>query len=134
MTPENLERHIRLQPLYRKMMGEWREFDRYYNINFGEGVVEDTARADEFNNAEDPDDLRLPLPIDPVNPKRGLWGMVDWSKLRYEQWGPDGEIAIFKLPCIHLNEEMDLPIKDHPFIVGDPETALIKALCKQDGV
>lgn len=76
----------------------------------------------------------LPLPIDPVNPERGLWGMVDWSKLRYEQWGPDGELAIFKLPYIQFNEEMGIPVKDHPFIVAEPETALLMALLAQEGL
>jgi hypothetical protein len=146
-----LEMHQRLQPLYKKMMGDWRPKDGVYQDSFGEGFVvrvhvkRGIQKAEIYFKSVDTvmeyditvlNDfaIRIPLPIDPVNPKRGLWGMVDWSKLRYEQWGPDGELAIFKLPYIQYNEDMGIPIKDHPFVVAEPETALLMALLEQEGL
>jgi hypothetical protein len=151
MKQEILEMHKKLQAFYKKMMGEWIPKDGVYQGSFREGFIVRTHSkrgviiADVYYKSVDTvmvydvrtlNDLaiRLPLPIDPVNPSRGLWGMVDWSKLRYEQWGPDGELAIFKLPYIQYNEDMGIPIKDHPFVVAEPETALLMALLEQEGL
>lgn len=89
-----LEMHKRLQPLYKKMMGEWIPKDGVYQGSFREGFIVRTHSkrgviiADVYYKSVDTvmvydvrtlNDLaiRLPLPIDPVNPSRGLWGMVD---------------------------------------------------------
>lgn len=130
MKQEILEMHKKLQAFYKKMMNGWKVGDRYYNtVAKKYAIILSKAWWPEDSLA-----IRIPLPINPVNPKRGLWGMVDWSKLRYEQWGPDGELAIFKLPYIQYNEDMGIPIKDHPFVVAEPETALLMALLEQEGL
>jgi hypothetical protein len=147
MKQEILEMHKKLQAFYKKMMGEWQVGDRvYYTPDSFFGLVERINRPDyvivRWTSSGAPSSMEvkkancifIPLPIDPVNPSRGLWGMVDWSKLRYEQWGPDGELAIFKLPYIQYNEDMGIPIKDHPFVVAEPETALLMALLEQEGL
>ena len=130
MKQEILEMHKKLQAFYKKMMNGWKVGDRYYNTVAKKYAI----IISEAWWPEDYPAIRIPLPINPVNPKRGLWGMVDWSKLRYEQWGPDGELAIFKLPYIQYNEDMGIPIKDHPFVVAEPETALLMALLEQEGL
>jgi hypothetical protein len=38
--------------------------------------------------------IRLPLPIDPVNPERGLWEMVDW-KIFNTHLNDDGNIYLW---------------------------------------
>lgn len=131
MTPENLERHIRLQPLYRKMMGEWQFGDRafsmlkncygYYSSMVMSGVDEIHYFNFFFGHFTESDNIiRLPLPIDPVNPKRGLWGMVDWN--------------IFGLKT-KLSGRVYLEGLNTSFEIEDNiETALLKALCEQDGL
>jgi len=80
----------------------------------------------EYNNKP----LRIPRVYDWQNPEKGLWGMVDWTKFHQELYETDGVIAIYKIPFIEYNEE----VGDNPLIVSDPFTALLKALCKQEGV
>ncbi len=67
--------------------------------------------------------IRLPLPIDPRNPERGLWGMVDWEK-----WGRNinGEgIYLYdrEIGEVHID-----------FTWNNPTLALLKALAAQEGV
>ena len=166
MTPEQLDMHKRLQPLYKRVMGEWKAGDRAYRKSSIFGEPFDSQIWPEDKRTEivsisyiseiksywhcrnekgeerllTDDDLlsatcwRCPHTIDSEHPERGLWGMLDWSKLYQEQNGPDGEIAIYKVPFINYCEELGIPIKDHPLVTDDPTTAILKALCEQEGV
>jgi len=63
---------------------------------------------------------RLPLPIDPVNPERGLWGMVDWSRIEILASHDDGTVSVAE-PGTFMGR----------FNVTE---ALLQALCEQEGV
>ena len=66
-------------------------------------------------------DLRLPLPIDPCNPSRGLWGMVDWT--------------VFSENKRVLNDgQLHLSFGNSEYIGGPPELALLKVLAHQWGI
>ncbi len=67
---------------------------------------------------------RLPLPIDPHNPERGLWGMVDWMGL-FVNIDHDGMINIFS------GFDNGESITDG---WQTPTLALLKALAAQEGV
>lgn len=136
MTPEKLEMYRKLQPLFKEKMLIPYIYDLHYCERWGKLSVDYPCVICSAEKYSDncKSKIMLPLPIDTVNPKRGLWGMVDWSKLRYEQWGPDGEMAIYKPPYVVFNEEMGIPVKDDPFIIDTPTTAILKALCDQEGV
>ncbi len=64
---------------------------------------------------------RLPLTIDQVNPGRGLWGMLDWSKLNADIWS-DGLMSFWG-----SGYEGDTK-------KTTPTEAILKALCHQEGV
>lgn len=126
---ENLELYERLQILFDK--NQLQIGDRIYDYDEGKVGFVSAIDEDRFDyideNGHDywlstsDDFLRLPLPIDPVNPERGLWGMVDgimgltyngttynciaWRNNR-EEWG-EGK---------------------------SPTEALLRALCEQEGV
>jgi hypothetical protein len=105
MTPEKLELHKRLQKLYKDKIG--------HDIRLLRTVP--SVKVDGIS-------VYCPLPIDPVNPERGLWGMVCWKKWLQESTEVDGEILIF--------QRMSNGGKQ---FTGDPETALLKALITQEG-
>ena len=73
-----------------------------------------------------PDAIRLPLPIDPRNPERGLWGMVDWGRFDYVK----GESNKFKL----IKRLDKAPWWKDLYIGHNIELALLKALAFQWGV
>ena len=127
MNEEALKYYIALQLKFREVMGEWPIkgdpyltelslvdfFDAYFDIG------EDGEPCERVANA-----IRLPLPIDPRNPERGLWGMIDWgnfdgivnrdgSKLIIRVWNGIGWITKF---------------------MDRPEIALLKALAWQEGI
>jgi len=89
LTPENLDMIKRLQPLFNEKMGEWQIGDEYYNGYKSKFVNEVdlywfntlTIYTGEF---EPPIRLRIPKPIDWLNPERGLWGMVDWDSIEHK--------------------------------------------------
>ena len=65
--------------------------------------------------------LYLPLPIDPQNPSRGLWGMVDWT--------------VFSENKRVLNDgQLHLSFGNSEYIGGPPELALLKVLAHQWGI
>ena len=132
LTPEQLDMIKRLQPLFREKMGEWQKGDSYYVPNphkredikplyyFGCGTYWGIEFKDVPINA-----IRIPKPIDWQNPKRGCWMMVDWSYASIENMS-DGSVEIY----INRTHEDEKPI----FIKADPFTALLMALCSQEGV
>lgn len=120
MNELELKYHMILQPVYEKVMGPRQHgWDRYtceeLDVDF-EGLKIHLVHV--YN--EDLDNkctkcIRLPLPIDPVNPERGLWGMLDW-----DQYEPlvdlEGNMAIAGVTGLNFEP---------------PTLALLKALCVQ---
>jgi len=129
MDAETLRYMIALQPQIKKAMGEWKSGDWYYNRLHGNDpqVVSEVAVGD-FIGLSAPIELgtiRLPLPIDPRNPERGLWGMLDWDL--FSTLTPrDGEWYIFGMN--------DSRTKGFCSEWCPPELALLKALACQEGV
>lgn len=123
LTPEQLDMIKRLQPFFKERMGDWQEFDFHYNELFGHGVIEDQERADDFHIADDPNDLRIPKPIDWQNPDRGLWGMLLGVKTLTQN--------AIGCSLIVTTESYQRKYWDNNY---DPFTALLKALCEQEEV
>jgi len=75
----------KMQSKFRERMGEWQENDigQFMSNGYPErmttDLIQDLKDPETFQEWKD-HWLRLPLPIDPVNPERGLWGMVDWKE------------------------------------------------------
>lgn len=133
MTPEGIKQetirlHTLLQPFYRERMGEYRQGDRmnytYYPSQphiFFVDAVDEKQRHINMDAC-----IRLPLPIDPVNENRGLTGMIKhFTGIR---------------KCTELKEPLyrvDWWTKngpEHSVYGPTPELALLRALCKQEGV
>lgn len=62
---------------------------------------------------------RLPLPIDPNNPERGLWGMIDWIQ--------------FDSIDVLENGNLSLVLPHGKVYEGAPTLALLRALRAQIG-
>ena len=71
--------HQKMQEKFSEAMGDAKERDYFYCLACGANF---TKRQDDCNcnDYESERWIILPLPIDPENPERGLWGMVDWEK------------------------------------------------------
>ena len=128
LTPEQLDMIKRLQPLFKEKMGEWKE-DDYGKYGDCDPEVMVMYIAD-MNSPDTPQSwkdiwLRIPKPIDWQNPKRGCWGMVDWSYASIENMS-DGSVEIY----INRTHKDEKPI----FIKADLFTVLLKALAEQEGV
>ncbi len=104
MDELELKYYIALQPKIREAMGEWKNYDAVYHYRHGYGHIGKVydpykvwAAFHIFSTYFDPTDdfnfTRLPLPIDPRNPGRGLWGMVDWSLWKNDIF-PDGDLLL----------------------------------------
>lgn len=139
MKQEILEMHKKLQAFYKKMMGEWIPKDGVYQGSFREGFIVRTHSkrgviiADVYYKSVDTvmvydvrtlNDLaiRLPLPIDPVNPERGLLGMIN----RFD--------VMYKFESDNWYIETDLHKAGKGIEAPDPEEALLMALLEQEGL
>ena len=117
LTPEQLDMIKRLQPLFKEKMGEWQIGDI---IILPDGDLDCIYKADvvtwrmmpQLSDAFD-DCLRIPKPIDWQNPSRGLWGMLKGFKQLKQ-----GTVVVDR----------------KEYIAPDPVTALLMALCEQEGV
>ena len=129
LTPEQLDMIKRLQSLFKEKMGEWQIRDEGWAEGLGVGVLYHNGlmyfdNGTRVNPMWCDDILHIPKPIDPWNPERGLWKMVDWKKY-YGEIMPSGDIWIYQQPIQRGRS---------PKFIGDPFTALLKALCEQEGV
>lgn len=127
MKPEILDMYKRLQPLFREKMKELQTYDRircekYPWVAFGS----DCDYADDCCCIDRPCSSRIlfPLPIDPRNPERGLWRMLDWSQFD----------AIVSRDGSNLIIRVWNSFKWVDKIRGIIEEALLMALCHQKGV
>ena len=126
MDAETLKyyKHPKMQEKFREAMGELQPGDWWISLD-GYKTLTTNGNAEFANRYEH---IRLPLPIDPRNPERGLWGMMDncSAKLRFEPWRLDKSKWSFTW---HSIEEGTF----HKY--GEtPELALLKALAFQWGV
>jgi len=140
----NLKEYIRLcklcQKEIREGIGEWSHGDMYHcprdNRDYCKiKIVEEGYFDSEMYDQEHklgawvkpepccPDvAIRLPQVHDLHDAKRGLWGMVDWSKVECFT-GYNGEITIAKRgSCEHISHQLP------------PELALLKCLIHQWGL
>jgi hypothetical protein len=123
MTSEELEYYQKpkLQKLFREKMGEWQVGDWYYSDPFCDIIADipSANRANKLNHGC----LLLPLPIDPRNPERGLWGMVGWG-----QWDRiESEVGITR---VYLRPVIK---RDYRLVQAvSPTLALLKALDAQE--
>ena len=129
LTPENLDRIKRLQPFFREKMGEWQEedFGQYGDCKpetLGQVYLGDMLFCPDTPQEWKDRWLRIPKPIDWQDKKRGLWGMIDWSKY-HGCIMPSGELWIWKIPYYEFHT---------PEFTDDPFTSLLKTLCEQEGV
>ncbi len=94
---KQLELLIELQPIIKAKMGEWRigdyeyidchEYDytdkiglcKYIHIYQGRTLIRLSNSLDGDYLADDKRIIRVPAIIDPVNPERGLFGMINWK-------------------------------------------------------
>lgn len=133
----NIDLHKRLQPFYKEKMGALIKWDKFYvKSNSIEAIFlfeqdnqffcleKDTLGTTIFGtkNTRLRDDaiLRIPLPIDPVNPERGLLGMLLSHGVHRIEVSSGGLVNIWRAGSFVVNE-LDL------------ETALLKALIEQEG-
>lgn len=126
MNPEELKYYIALQPKFREAMGALQYDDKFMCEESIWTVIREheefvTAISADFwkRNFErdDPATIRLPLPIDPVNQERGLWGMVKGVKKM-----EDNGLSI----ALYVNGKY--------FSGFYPADALLRALAAQEGV
>ena len=105
MNDEELRHYKALQPVFREKMGEWQAGDWGYHVVingiFWVAYPEGELLMVYWKGHESPKDvfrsnaIYLPLPIDPVNPERGCWGMIDWQIFWCEPTR-DGKLRMFK--------------------------------------
>lgn len=96
MTKEERNLYIEMQPILAPFKGQWQVMDRLLTPGSkGSKVVIEVSNSRIYVAGKNPgtysahpteeDKLAwLPLPIDPVNPKRGLWGMLNCIKTLYD--------------------------------------------------
>jgi hypothetical protein len=130
MIDEELQYHRALQDVYKKAMGPWQVGDwvAYQGIV---GCVtspamvrfEDCAVLIHYPN-NSAEVLRIPLPINPRNPERGLVGMLEgeWSLQT-----PSAPKFDDKWAVVHRDYE-------EIYFADTPVLALLKALAAQSGV
>jgi len=116
LTPEQLDMIKRLQPVFSEIIKEWSDEDLCYCNECGRKIL--TYEKHSHGCPVEP--IWLPKPIDWQNPERGLWGMLDWKQWYFDQTNICGEISFYN-GVAHS-------------IKSDPFTALLKALCEQEGV
>jgi hypothetical protein len=88
MTPKELEMYSNpdMQAFFREKMGPWQLLDPIFDTTYNQMGIITRIYPSIYYMLSDGDEitqivstnhlLRLPLPIDPVNPERGLEGML----------------------------------------------------------
>jgi len=117
MNPNELKMLIALQPNIKEAMGEHYDGDMLYSID-AEGLFAYCALCDVQKNYNTDKYIHIPLTIDPVNPERGLFGMLDKTKLWWLR--------------TYLNGDVQLSNSDfQSWRAATPTEAILKALCEQ---
>jgi len=116
LTPEQLDMIKRLQPLFREKMGVITEGDMFLNP-FRKKICFVDKGTLVINGC-----FVIPKPIDWQNPERGLDGMIDWT-----QWSQARSLS----GELYIEQRFR---ENGVAFIGYPFTALLKALCEQEGV
>ena len=128
MTDIELKYYKALQAVFKEKMGDWQTGDWFTN-SFGEFITcvmdqDDTTLFDFYGSSYFKKlAIRLPLPIDPRNPERGLTGMH--RHFRELVYNVTGNFWMCKV----WNYE-----NSNSFAADTPTLALLKALAWQEGV
>ncbi len=101
-----------------------RIYIRYINRDSNDNCI-----AQDFEEDVHTFYLRVPLAIDHRNPKRGLWGMIDWNKWKINEWYTDKNSMCIESKELCWSERNDEPVH----FTGTPYLALLKALEAQIG-
>lgn len=121
LTPEQLDMLDRLQPFFIEKLDGWLEGDMYYSYQSNKLIYFcSMCHNVDILRACNDKLLHIPKVFDWGQPQRSLWCMVDWTKFYLEEH--HGAIDIHKNTDEVLCQECD------------PFTALLKALCEQEGV
>lgn len=131
-TSEELKYFIALKDVINGKMGPWKWHDGWYDQDNDEAGKVVPGQVKFFHDPEYEMHyfVRLPLPIDPDNPERGLVGMI--KNLTYLM--PDGNSGwIVSIPDDPIPDDPNLKI-DQYFYAPTPTLALLKALAWQEGV
>jgi len=107
LNDEQLDMIKRLQPLFKEKMGEWLEGDAFHNP-FRHKLYYVDSRTIIIEGC-----YFIPQFHDQQNPNRGLWGMLNSQGKRWLR------------KSYFFSDFLEL---------DDPFTALLKALCEQEGV
>jgi hypothetical protein len=120
ITPENLDLLKKLQPLFKRVLGEWKIGHYCYSLLSKRLIYVDERELFFLNDVKEKEytDKILRIPT-----LEELWEMVDWSKWSDFGISPNGLYIWFMTA---LDEE--------PSIMADPYSALLQALCRQEGV
>ncbi len=122
-TPEELKYFTALKDVIAGKMGPWRWHDGWYDQDNDEVGKVVPGQVKFFHDPEYEMHyfVRLPLPIDPENPERGLVGMI--KNLIY--LGPMNDSWFVQIPDGDLCQ----------YLYGNtPTLALLKALAWQEGI
>ena len=123
-TSEELKYFIAMKDVIAGKMGEWQWHDGWHDPEDGATgkVVPGQVKffrgpGDEMHNF-----VRLPLPIDPEDPERGLWGMIHGPREMIQLKDYNGNI------CVAVRH------RGGYFSDPSPTLALLKALAWQEGI
>jgi hypothetical protein len=117
----DIELKLISHPAIQGRRGEWQGADWYWCSKHGKGYCHKEESCDPNYYPTAPcckKAIRLPLPIDPNNPERGCWGMVDWN-----QW----EVTTSKHGLLRLWNNHRLGE-----FQGTPTEALLRAVIAQE--
>jgi hypothetical protein len=101
--------------------GRWQVGDHFvyrgkeYIMYFGEpdslSCVSVKGQLTTFYKIQESEFIWLPLPINHINPERGLWGMVDWDRYSDKFISPDGQYLVMQRRGESLHNLVDHPTK-----------------------
>lgn len=128
---EELKYHVALQKVYEKAMGPWQVGDRFYNevtkmeCTFSELSPHGLSYYETI--------FRLPFPIDPRNPERGIQGMCSIPVQLVPIYNPEQNNAIVWWETSWSEDKHGEYITNH--MGGEtPTLAILKALAFQEEI
>ncbi len=122
MNAETLGLLIALQPKFREAMGPWEPAD-WFLYNGNPCFVNNQTDRRLLNDST----IRLPLPIDPFHPERGLIGMLKGPPIQLNGINSI-ETDVNWLCSVYIGERLYMMLADTPCL------ALLKALAAQEEI
>jgi hypothetical protein len=135
---EQLPMIIKLQPLFKKMMGEWQFGDTGYD-SIGQGVCFctfelplefsfPTGRVHDISKI-----IRIPAPLDLTCSPRCLWGMIGINFISFNcNYSSKGGVFHISEWVLVIEIEIDGELKT--FKADNPVTAMLMALVEQNNL